>query len=87
MEDLPQVNKLGLLVEALSPIAVELTWGVDGIDADSIVVVPVVVIRVVVDTTTFPGTVSGSFCEVGGPQFNNDTHSIMISGSLLLSSH
>ena len=65
----------------------ELTWGIDGIEADSIVVVPVVVIRVVVDTITFPGIVSGSFCEEGGPPFNDGIHSIMISGSLLLSSH
>ena len=71
----------------LSPIPVELTWGVDGIDADSYVVVPVVVIGTVVDTTALLGIVSGSFCKVGGPPFHNGTHSDTISGSLLPSSN
>ena len=66
----------------LSPIPVELTWGVDGIDADSIAVVPVVVMGIVVDITALLGIASGLFCEVGGPPFNNGTHSDIISGSL-----
>ena len=80
-------KQIGLVVDIPSSIPVELAWGVDDIEIESIGMVLVVVIGVVVAITVLCGLVSGPLHEVGGPPFNKGTRSTMISGFLLLSSH
>ena len=80
-------KQIGPIVDIPSSMPVELTWGVDEIQTDAIGMVLVVVIGVIVVTLVFSGVVSVLPCQVGNTPFSNGICSIMISGSLLLSSH
>ena len=77
-------KQIGLVVDIPFSIPVELTWGVDDIEIDSMGMVLVVIIGVVVAINVFSGIVLVSLPEVDGPPFNNGTCSIMISGSLVI---
>ena len=64
-------KQIGLVVDIPSSIPVELTWGVDKIETDSIGMFLVVVIGVVVVTTVSSCIAFVSLHEMSGTPFNN----------------
>ena len=68
-----------------SSMPVELTWGIEGNDVDSLGTVVTVVTKIDV-AAVFMVVVTCSSLEVGGPLFDNGICSSTILGSLIVSS-